>query len=255
MPDFFLTWVLLCASAFFAGAVNSVAGGGTLLTFSSLLAVLSPVAANATSTMALLPGSLAAGWGYRRQLAQSRDHLLRLWPSSFIGGFIGSLLVIRLPERIFANLVPWLLITASTLLLLQRPLSRWVGAHPHKAPTSGVLAAILIFQLLVGAYGGYFGAGIGILMLSSLAFVGITHIHQMNAVKNVLAATINGITAIIFILSGVIAWKYAIAMAGFAVAGGYTGACLAQKMPAGVVRAIVVAIGFGVAAYSWLGRR
>ena len=255
MPNNLLTWILLCASAFFGGAVNSIAGGGTLLTFPSLLAVLSPVAANATSTMALLPGSLAAGWGYRHQLAQSRDHLIRLWPSSFIGGLIGSLLVIRLPERVFANLVPWLLITASTLLLVQRPLARWVGAHPHKPPTTATLIGIVVFQLLVGTYGGYFGAGIGILMLSSLAFVGIAHIHQMNAVKNVLAATINGITAVIFMLSGVIVWKYAVTMAVFAIAGGYTGARVAQKMPVSVVRAIVVAIGFGVAAYSWIGRR
>jgi uncharacterized membrane protein YfcA len=255
MAESLWTWVLLCLSAFLGGAVNSIAGGGTLLTFPSLLTVLSPVAANATSTMALLPGSLAAAWGYRGQLAESRRHVVRLWPSSFVGGLIGSLLVIRLPERVFAGLVPWLLVTASTLLLVQRPLVRWVGAHPHEAPRTRTLVAIIVFQLAVGIYGGYFGAGIGILMLSSLAFVGIPHIHQMNGVKNLLAASINGITAVIFVTAGVIVWKYAVAMAVFAIAGGYSGARVAQKLPVGVVRAIVVTIGFAVAAYSWFGRR
>lgn len=253
MPDW--NWILLGVSAFLGGAVNSIAGGGTLLTFPSLLLVLSPVAANATSTMALLPGSLAAGWGYRKQLSNSRHHLLRLWPPSIIGGLIGSLLVIRMPEKVFATLVPWLLVTASTLLLLQKPISRWIGAHPHEAPKTSTLVGIVFFQLLVGIYGGYFGAGIGILMLSSLAFVGISHIHQMNAVKNLLAASINGMTAVIFLIAGVIVWKYAIVMAVCAIAGGYSGARVAQRMPVPVVRAIVVAIGFGVAIFSWLSRK
>ena len=103
---------LLCSSSFLAGAVNAIAGGGTLLTFPSLLSLISPVAANATSTMALLPGSLAAGLGYRKELAESRKSLMLLWPPSLIGGIIGSVLLIKVPEKIFADLVPWLLITA-----------------------------------------------------------------------------------------------------------------------------------------------
>ena len=248
------TWILLCAAAFLAGVVNAIAGGGTLLTFPSLLAVLNPVAANATSTLALLPGSLAGGWGYRKEVAESRAHLARLWPSSFAGGVIGSLLVTRLPERVFATLVPWLLVAASTLLLLQRPLMRRLGAHLHGTPKKSTLAAIVLFQFLVGVYGGYFGAGIGILMLSALAFAGIPNIHQMNGVKSLLAATINGITVVIFALAGVIVWKYAIVMAVAASCGGYTGARVARRMKAEYVRAIVVAIGFGVAAYSWLAK-
>ena len=246
--------ILLCFAAFLGGAVNSIAGGGTLLTFPSLLTVLSPVQANATSTLALLPGSLASAWGYRRELAVCRPHLMRLWPPSLAGGILGSLLLTRMPERVFAGLVPWLLVCASTLLLLQRPLSRWIGAHPHKPPTTGVLASIVFFQFLVGIYGGYFGAGIGILMLSSLAFVGIPDIHHMNAVKAVLAATMNGISIVIFALAGVIVWKHALVMAAAATAGGYLCARFARRMPVGYVRAIVVSIGFAVAAYSWLSR-
>src|SRR3954467_3515142 len=105
------TPVLLSSSAFVAGAVNAIAGGGTLLTFPGLLPLLGPVAANATSTMALLPGSLAAALGYRKELAECRQSLLLLWPPSLVGGIIGSLLLIRMPEKIFANLVPWLLVS------------------------------------------------------------------------------------------------------------------------------------------------
>ena len=251
MPDDLLRWFLLCGSAFLGGAVNSIAGGGTLLTFPSLLAILSPVTANATSTLALLPGSIAAAWGFRKELAHSRTHLLRLWPSSFLGGIVGSLLVTRLPERIFAHLIPWLLVTASVLMLLQRPIARWIGAHPHEKPATSTVITIVFFQFLVGIYGGYFGAGIGILMLSALAFMGIPEIHEMNALKSVLGSTINGVTAVIFAMSGVVVWKYAFVMAIAAIAGGYLGARVSRKMKAEYVRIIVVSIGFLVAGYAW----
>lgn len=249
------SWLFLCAAAVAAGAVNAIAGGGTLLTFPSLLAVLSPVAANATSTFALFPGSLASGLGYRHELAQCRTHLVRLLPPSLAGGLIGSLLVTRLPEKVFASAVPWLLITASTLLLLQRPIARYFGAHPHEAPTPRTIAVIVFFQFLVGIYGGYFGAGIGILMLSSLAFMGIPDIHQMNAVKSILAAAMNGITLLIFFLSGAIVWKFAIVMGIAGTIGGYAGARIARRMKPDYVRAFVVFIGFAVALYSWLGKK
>lgn len=250
MPESASVWALLSIAAFLAGAVNAIAGGGTLLTFSSLLMVLSPVPANASSTFALFPGSLAAAWGYRREVSLRRDHLVHLWPPSFLGGLVGSLLVTRLPERVFAGMVPWLLMGASTLLLLQRPVARWSGAHPHEKPSARVLAAIIAFQFLIGVYGGYFGAGIGILMLTSLAFSGIPDIHEMNAIKTVLAATMNAISIVIFTSAGVIVWKYAVVMALACAAGGYIGARTARRMSASVVRAIVVVIGFAVGVYS-----
>ncbi|WP_414662580.1 sulfite exporter TauE/SafE family protein [Horticoccus sp. 23ND18S-11] len=255
MNDPFWSWILLCASAVAAGAVNSVAGGGTLLTFPSLLAVLSPVGANATSTFALFPGSLASGFGYRKELALCRPHLVRLLPPSLIGGLIGSLLVTRLPERIFASAVPWLLIGASILLLVQRPIARYLGTHPHDKPTPKTVAVIVFFQLLVGIYGGYFGAGIGILMLSSLAFMGIPDIHQMNAVKSILAAAMNAITLVIFALSGAIVWKYALVMGLAGTIGGYAGARVARRMKPDYIRAFVVFVGFAVAFYSWFGKK
>jgi uncharacterized membrane protein YfcA len=250
-----MEWFLLLAAAFAAGVVNAIAGGGTLLTFPSLLAVVAPISANGTSTFALLPASLAAAWGYRRELAEVKEHLVRLWPPSLAGGIIGGLLVTRLPERVFSSMVPILLLGATLLLLLQKPIARWIGAHPHVKPTAATLAGVIFFQFLVGIYGGYFGAGIGILMLSSLALVGIPNIHQMNGVKSILAATMNGVSLIIMGLAGAIVWKYALAMAVAASAGGYAGARVARRTKPEYVKWLVIAIGFTMAIYSWLSRR
>ena len=232
--------------------MNAIAGGGTLLTFPSLLTLLGPVSANATSTMALLPGSLAAGLGYRTELASSRAHLIRLLPPSLAGGIVGSLLLIRMPETVFAGMVPWLLVTASVLMLVQRPLLRWIGSHPHDKPRARTLVAVVFFQFLVGIYGGYFGAGIGILMLSSLAFVGVPDIHHMNALKTILAAAMNGVSALILGIGGVVVWKYAAIMAVAAIVGGYFGARMGRRIRPDYIRVIVVTIGFLVAAYSWV---
>ncbi len=248
------TYPLLAAASVAAGAINAIAGGGTLLTFPSLLAVIHPVAANATSTLALLPGSMAGAWGYRKELADSKPMLKLLWIPSLIGGILGSLAVTRFPEKVFETLVPWLLVVASSLLLLQRPIARWLGTHPHEKPHGRTVAGIIFFQFLVGMYGGYFGAGIGILMLSSLAFMGIPDIHRMNALKTVLGSLINGVTVIIFIIEGVVVWKYAAVMAVGAIIGGYFGARGARRLPASYVRVIVVIVGFGVAAYTFYKR-
>ena len=254
MPDAFLNYFLLSISAFFAGAINAVAGGGTLLTFPTLLAIVSPIQANATSTVALIPGSLGSGWAYRAELAHTKDRLKLLWAPSFFGGILGSLAVTRFPEKVFATMVPWLLIVASSLLLLQKPLSRYIQKNPHEAPTTGTVWTIVFFQFLVGIYGGYFGAGIGILMLSALGLMGIPDIHRMNALKAVLGVMINGITAVIFIAEGVVVWKYALVMAVASVAGGYLGAHGARRLRPENVRALVVTIGFAVAAYSFWKR-
>jgi uncharacterized membrane protein YfcA len=254
MSDSPLTYLLLCVSALVAGAINAIAGGGTLATFPALLTVLTAVPANATSTVALLPGSLASAWGYRTEVADSRSILTRLFFPSLIGGILGAFALTRFPEKIFENLVPWLLLTATSLLLIQRPLAKWIGAHPHDEPTPGMAGAVMFFQFLVGIYGGYFGAGIGILMLSSLGFMGIADIHQMNGVKAILACVMNGIGAAIFVYDGKVVWKYAIPMALASIVGGYVGARVARKLSAATVRSIVIAIGFIVAGYSFYRR-
>jgi hypothetical protein len=243
--------LLLWLAAFFAGAINAVAGGGTLLTFPSLLAVLSPVAANATSTVALLPGSLASAWGYRSELDRTRPMLSKLWLPSLAGGALGALAVTRFPERVFASLIPWLLVLASTLLMLQKPVARWIGSHPHEKPAAGTALGVMGFQFLVGIYGGYFGAGIGILMLSALGFMGISDIHEMNGLKALLAAIINGVTVAIFLYEGAIVWRLAWVMIAAAILGGYAGARLARRTPPHMVRWFVVSVGFAVAGFSF----
>jgi uncharacterized protein len=244
-------YVFVSAAAFAGGVINSVAGGGTLATFPALLSVLSPVLANGTSTFALLPGSLAAGFAYRKELAKVRSMLTLLLLPSLLGGGVGAKLVTRFPPKVFETLVPWLLLLAAVLLMLQRPVAKWIGAHPHEKPARGTRLAVIGFQFLVGVYGGYFGAGIGILMLSSLAFMGIADIHEMNSLKSVLASMINGVSVLIFVLDGVVVWKYSLLMAAFAIAGGYVGARVARKLQQAHVRAIVIAIGLGVAAFSF----
>lgn len=254
MTESISKYALVSVAAFLGGAINAIAGGGTLLTFPSLLAVLSPVAANATSTLALLPGSLASVWGYRSEVGRARRRLKWLLPPSFFGGILGAFAVTRFPERVFESLVPWLLLVASVLLVLQRPLAKWIGAHPHEAPKPSTLAAIVFFQFLVGVYGGYFGAGIGILMLSSLAFMGIPDIHEMNGVKAILASTMNGVTAVIFVAEGKVDWSYALPMALSSIAGGYLASRVARKLPAAWVRSAVIVIGFAVAGFAFYKR-
>ncbi len=244
----------LAVSAFFAGAVNAIAGGGTLLTFPALLSVISPVAANATSTFALLPGSLAGALGYRDELKASRAMLRRLWLPSLIGGICGSLAVTRFPEKVFANLVPWLLLGASVLLVLQRPIARWAQIHPHTEPTRSTIWTTIFFQFLVGVYGGYFGAGIGILMLTSLAFLGLPDIHTMNGLKSILGFLMNAVASVVFLSEGAVVWKYALVMAVLSMLGGYAGARFAKRLPASYVRGIVISVGFGVAGYSFYKR-
>jgi uncharacterized membrane protein YfcA len=242
--------LLLCLSALAAGLINSVAGGGTLLTFSALLLTTGPVVANATSTVALVPGSLAGAWGYRKEMAESARWLkLLAWPS-FLGGGVGTLLVTRLEEKYFALLVPWLILLAAVLFLAQPAISRLAKVgQPHAAPSFLTLIALVVFQLFVAVYGGYFGAGIGILMLSSLGFMGMSDIHRMNAVKTVLAACINCVAAAVFIFEQKVDWRYALIMALSAIAGGYLGARVARRMNRELVRWIVIAIGFGLAGY------
>lgn len=253
-----MTWELvwLCLAALAAGAVNSVAGGGTLLTFPVLVAALrasygeeADAVANETSTVALVPGAIVAAWGYRRELPQSSHWLRWLLPPSILGGVVGALLLNQHRDA-FRALVPWLIFTAAMLFALQPQISRWTGiGRRHTAPPGKRIAAIIAFQFLVSIYGGYFGAGIGILMLSALAMIGMSDIHAMNALKNILGAAINGATTVIFVGWGRVEWAFALPMLVAAVAGGYLGAKLALKIDRTLVRRTVVLIGFGLATY------
>jgi uncharacterized membrane protein YfcA len=269
MPPFDWSLAALCVSAFFAGVMNSVAGGGTLLTFPALLAVFSPLGpqqaaalANGTSTVALMPGSIAGAVGYRREVWECRRFVLRMIVPSVVGGYIGARLV-GLNKEAFAGLVPWLILTAALLFVVQAPLSKWVKRRAAAATAEGELpehpepgwvtqSLVIGFQFLVAVYGGYFGAGIGILMLSALGFMGVGDIHRMNAVKTILAAGINAAAVVVFIRDDLVKWSLAVPMALAAIAGGYFGARAARKLPAAYVRYAVIAIGFGLSAYYFI---
>jgi uncharacterized protein len=248
-------YVLLAVAAFLAGVINSVAGGGTLLTFPALMSIGVPATiANATSTIALLPGSFAGAWGYRKELRAVKRFALLLLPVSLIGGIVGARLLVWYPDQ-FKVLVPWLILTAAVLFLIQPMVSQYRKKQESTAAVgTNVTVGVMAFQLLVAIYGGYFGAGIGILMLAALGFLHVGDIHHMNAVKTLLASSINLVSVIEFLREGLVWWKYASVMIVAAILGGYLGARVARKLPASSVRWTVIVIGFGLAGFFFVNR-
>jgi uncharacterized membrane protein YfcA len=245
-----LNYAILIGAAVGAGVVNTLAGGGTLLTFPSLTRVVPEVVANATSTVALVPGSLAGAWGLRHELRGTGPWLALLIGPSLLGGLAGALLLTRLDPRYFALLVPWLLLTASLLFLAQPALARRLPSSGGDVlPSPRLCAGVVVFQLGVAVYGGYFGAGIGILMLSALGLMGLGDVHRMNGVKNLLAVCINGVSVVVFVLDGKVDWRYAPLMAAGAIAGGYAGARVGRRLPRALVRWFVISVGLVLSAY------
>lgn len=240
---------LLFAAGFIAGLMNAVAGGGTIITFPALiLAGISPIGANATSTVALLPGSLAGVAGYRRMLPSVWKWIRLFALVSVIGGLAGAILLTKTPERVFARLVPYLILFATILFTARTFFARVFRLESKSVGSARWLVCAILFQILVSIYGGYFGAGIGILMLASLGMLGFVDIHQMNAVKNVLAFLINVIAAVYFVIKGMIDWPAAGMVAAGAIAGGYSGAHFSQKIPQRAVRFSITAIGLIITA-------
>lgn len=262
--------VVIAAAAFAAGLINSIAGGGTLVSFPALLWTgRDAVLANATSTVALWPASLAGAFGFRRELKGGARNVVLFGVPSIIGGVLGAVLLLRTPSTIFARLVPFLILFATLLLAAQEPVSRRLRAarggeakrgddgeardeleaetdssHSRGETASrSWLAGAMVFQFFVGVYGGYFGAGIGILMLAALGLLGFADIHRMNALKNLLALCINGVAAVYFIASGAVIWTDVLVMTFAAVAGGYAGARLAYRLGRRFVRVAVIVIG------------
>jgi uncharacterized membrane protein YfcA len=202
-----------------------------------------PIIANATNTVAIWPGSLAGAYGFRRELSTVKRWLLILIVPSLLGGALGGWLLLRTPAPLFETLVPFLILGATLLLAAQELITRHI--HPPAADRTrpGALAGIFVFQLLVGVYGGYFGAGMGILMLAALGLIGLTDMHQMNGLKNVLAVAINGIAAIYFALANAVVWSDVFVMMLGTIVGGYLGAHTARRLGRKFVRAAVVVIG------------
>ena len=239
---------LLVASAFLAGAVNAMAGGGTLLTFPALLfGGFASNVANATSTVALFPGQLSSLLGLREHLGDIRRLLAPLIGIGLVGGLVGAWMLTLTPARVFDRVVPFLILTATLLFLAQEPLARRRAAEAPREVR--VTAGVGAFLLLVALYGGYFGAGIGILTLAALGMLGLRDIHRMNALKAVFTLGANGVAAGLFLARGMVDVPVALTMVLGALAGGYAGARFGKRIGARNVRKVVVVIGFALAAY------
>jgi uncharacterized membrane protein YfcA len=245
----FLHAAVAFGAAFLAGAINSVAGGGTLVSFPALIWLgMNSVAANATSTVAIWPGTVGSIWGYRRELGEAEPRFRVLIVPSLVGGIAGALLLRWTPPSIFDKLVPYLILFATLLFMAQEPVQRKLKtADAGTRHSTRWLAGAILFQLCVGIYGGYFGAGIGILMLAALSILGLQDIHEMNSLKVVFGGSINGIAALYFIYAGMVEWPYVLIMAAGAILGGFLGAGTARKLGRTAVRRIVIAIGFFMA--------
>lgn len=242
-----LDYAIIFAAAVVAGMINSIAGGGTLVSFPSLLLIgVNPILANATSTIALWPGSFAAMVGFRQDLGRIRPWLLWLVVPSLAGGIAGAVLLLRTPTETFDKLIPFLILGATLLFALQEAVSRLVLHRAERASRAWVVGCF-IAQLGIGLYGGYFGAGIGILMLATLGLMGMRDLHEMNGLKNMLAVCINGVAAIYFAVAGAVIWNLAGIMLVGAIAGGYFGARAAKRLGRKFVRYAVIVIGLTMA--------
>ncbi len=230
---------LLLLAAFFAGALNSVAGGGSFLTLPALVFVgVPPVVANATGTVALLPGYAAGAWGFREDTqAPPGLSMARLIVLSLIGGAVGAGLLLVTSNETFSVVVPWLLLVATLLFALGPRLREWTaGGKPSTAKaTVGVL--------VVAAYGGYFNGGLGILLLALFGLLGQTRLNAMNGLKNLVSALLTAIAVAVYAAGGVVNWRYALLMMVAATAGGYIGARVARRIPALWLRWSIVATG------------
>ena len=250
-----LGYALIAIAGFVAGAINSIAGGGTLLSFPALMWVgRSAVIANATNTVAIWPGSLAGVFGFRHDLKRVRPWLFWLMIPSLAGGIAGAVLLLHTREKTFSRIVPFLILGATLLLAAQEMISRLLNliAKAHAKPTAGWVVFVVVFQLLVALYGGYFGAGMGILMLAALGLIGLTDLHEMNGLKNLLAICINGVAAIYFAVAGAVDWRDVAVMAVTSILGGLAGAKLAHKLGRQFVRRAVVAIGIVMTVALWI---
>ncbi len=232
--------ILIFAAALLAGVLNAIAGGGSFFSFPALLvAGVPPIVANATNALALWPGTLASVGAYRRELAgQGRD----IWlfsGLSLAGGLLGALLLLVTDERRFTALIPYLLLFATLVFAFSPQITR-LAQRVAGNGSAAQRSLVALVYIAIAIYGGFFGAGLGILTLAALALLGHTNIHRMNALKTVQAALVNGIAVIMFALTGLIAWGPALVMTVGAIVGGYGGAAIARRVDARRVRAVVV---------------
>jgi uncharacterized protein len=242
--------IFLFFAGVLGGALNAVAGGGSFIAFPALLFTgVPPIPANATNTIALWTGAAASGGAYRKRLDFPRRVWMPLLAASLIGGVAGALLLLKTPAHTFMRVLPWLTLGATLLFAFAKRIAAGRRSVLEHESTNAALAGATLFQLCVGVYGGYFGGGMGIVMLAMLAALGMTDIHAMNALKSVMGFVINGVAVGTFVLAGAIDWKHGIVMIIGGIAGGYLGAHYAMKLPQVWIRWFVVVVGAGMTAY------
>ncbi len=265
-----VTSALLFLAAFVGGALNAVAGGGSFITLPTLLySGVAPVSANATSTFAMWPASVASALAYRAEIGRSRAWMMRLGAISLLGGLLGGLLLVRTSDESFVRLLPWLMLVAAAMFSFGSRITAWARRRKASAPQAvdappagegpdggrgnirsrQVPLWTLPLQLLIAIYGGYFGGGMGIMMLAAMAVAGMTDMHEMNGLKTMLAIAINGVALAAFIVSGSIAWAPGIVMVMGGVSGGYAGATLARRVAGPAVRRVVIVVAWAMTVY------
>ncbi len=241
--------LLLFGAAFLGGLLNSVAGGGGFICFPALLFTgIPPINANATNTVALWPGTVAATAAYRGSFPNSRKIVVPLTLTGIAGSLVGAVVLLKTPQSTFLKLIPWLLLIATLLFAFSGRITTWFRAR-STGPSRYAMPGAVLLQLIIAVYIGYFGAGSGILMLAMFALLGIENIHTMNGLKTYLASVCNAVAIITFVAAKAIFWPQAILMVIGATIGGYGGAYYAQKIRPGLVRKFVVLVGLGMSAY------
>jgi uncharacterized protein len=241
--------VALFVAAAVGGALNAVVGGGSFMTFPMLIYVgVSPIIANATSTVALFPGTIASSVAYRRNMSEPEPRRLLWWfvAVSCVGGVLGAVLLLSTPASIFAGLVPWLLLFSTLVFTFGRALAARLGTRTEAGMGLAVAVAI---QFLIGIYGGYFGGGLGIMMLALLSVIGMTNVHTMNGLRTLLGAIINGVAVIWFIFAEAVAWQPAVVMSVAAVTAGYVAAAVMKKRDPQKSRKYIIALAWATTAY------
>jgi uncharacterized protein len=247
----YLNWsvhniLLLVAAAFAAGAINSIAGGGSFLTFPSLvIAGVPPVFANASNTVALVPGALASGIAYRDDILRLNEPRLRTWfVVSLAGGIVGAWLLLVTSDKTFRQIAPWLLLFATLLFAFGKQVSEALGGRLHSSHS-----AMLLLLFPIAVYGGYFGGGIGIMILAAFRLYGMTDIHGMNGIKTLLSAALNAVAAAMFIFAHDVYWRPTLIMMIAGIVGGFAGPLLARRMKPVVIRATVICVGIAMTGY------
>ncbi|WNV91608.1 sulfite exporter TauE/SafE family protein [Umezawaea sp. Da 62-37] len=248
-----LEMVAVVVAGVFAGGINTVVGSGTLVTFPVLLAVgYPPVVANVSNSLGLVPGSLSGAFGYRNELKGQAGRVKRLLPASILGGIVGAILLVTLPEKAFSAIVPVLIVIALVLVVLQPWLNRKLSERTAERPADGGL--LLWFGVFAaGIYGGYFGAAQGVLVMGMMGVLVTEHLQRLNALKNVLTAFVNLVAGILFIFIAHVAWLPVLLLAVGSVVGGQIGAKVGRKLPPVALRAVIVVVGLAAIAKLLLG--